>query len=110
MVKQDYPTAEEAHRFFDDRFWIGFSFGSFFVLHCCCFAENKARGLIFLFVFPKNAAGKNYGFGSILGLLYVGMMLAVNPNVYSPSAGVFPTGMDALANAEYLLRMITSFW
>ena len=76
--KKCHPSEEESRDIFNNRFCFGFSFG------------------------------KNYGFGSIVGLLYMGMMLSVSPNDYSPGAHVFPTGLQAIDNAEYLLRTITS--
>lgn len=38
------------------------------------------------------------------------MSLAVSPIDYSPDGFSFPTGLQVLQNASYLLRMIKSFW
>ncbi|KAH9255738.1 hypothetical protein BASA81_006132 [Batrachochytrium salamandrivorans] len=54
--------------------------------------------------------GKNHAFGSITGLVYVGMCLAVSPLDYYSNLSGFPTGYEVLANSSYLLRMVTSFW
>jgi hypothetical protein len=56
-----------------------------------------------------NHAGKNHGFGSILGLVYVGMCLAVSPLDYADSA-VFPTALTVLQNTSYLSRCLLSFF
>lgn len=57
------------------------------------------------------AFGKNQAFGSMTGLMYVGMCLAVSPLDYSsPNQTSFPTGYEVLANSSYLLRMVTSLW
>lgn len=80
MVRANHPTEAQSDATYMRRFCFGFSFG------------------------------KNYGFGSILGLMYMGMTLAVSLADYANAAGAFPTGYEVLENSLYLKRIVSSLW
>lgn len=79
-VAKDHPEPKASRQTFNTRLWLGFTFG------------------------------KNYGFGSILAMSYIGMTLAVSPLDYSTGNNAFPSGLEVLNNASYMLRMLKSFW
>lgn len=80
VVRANHPTEAQSDATYMRRFCFGFSFG------------------------------KNYGFGSILGLMYMGMTLAVSLADYANAAGAFPTGYEVLENSLYLKRIVSSLW